>query len=169
MASDIRALVDVEGLAEADLFGYSMGAAVALWAVAQDPNRYRSLIVGGVPSDPELTAALGRELLAEPQSPRAEAYRQFAVSSPTADLEALAACLQTGLPTPACVELAAFGGEALVVAGTLDRRRATTQMIAGCLPGGRFLEISEADHMGAFGHASFKATASEFLAEVSPA
>jgi pimeloyl-ACP methyl ester carboxylesterase len=169
MATDVAALLDAEGVMEADLFGYSMGAAVALWACVQFPNRFRSLVFGGVGSDPELTASLGRELLVEPRSPRAEAYLRYAQATPGANLEALAACLQTGLPAPPCVELAVFGGEALAVAGAQDRRRAATETLAGCFPGGRFLEIPEADHMGAFAHPSFKEAAIAFLDEVSPA
>ena len=168
MASDVSALLDVEGVDEADLFGYSMGGVIALWACVLFPSRFRSLIVGGVGSDPELTASLGRELISQTRSARAEAYLRYAQASPVADLQALSACLQTGLPAPPCMELAVFGGEALAVAGGRDRRRAATADLAGCLPGGRFLEIPDADHMGAFDHAVCKHAVIEFLDEVSP-
>lgn len=170
LAADIVALLDAAGEPEADLFGYSMGAAIALWTTVAVPNRLRSLIVGGVAGGtPEETQALGRALRGTgPMTDRARDYRQYALETGETDLEALGACLETGLPLPPGPELAVFGGEALVVAGDGDRRRATTEAISGFLPGGRLLLLDRADHMGAFSDARFKQAAVEFLDEVSP-
>jgi pimeloyl-ACP methyl ester carboxylesterase len=168
LAADVAAMLDAAQIDEADLFGYSLGGAVALWACVLVPNRFRSLIVGGVGGEPELTAAIGQELLADHRSERTEAYRRYALESKDADLVALAACLRSGISAPPCVELAVYGGEALVASGDLDRRRDATETLAGCLPGGRFLFLPGADHMGAFAHDDFKMAAAAFLGEVSP-
>ena len=69
---------------------------------------------------------------------------------------------------PSCVSLAVYGGEALIVAGDQDRRATFTQETADCLPGGRFVMIEGADHMGAFADPRFVAEVQAFLAEWSP-
>lgn len=171
LAADVTALLDTAGAEEADLLGYSMGAAIALRVAYLEPGCVRSLVMGGVPApDVEEQLNLGRALRgAAPTSERAEAYRAFADRFEGNDLPALAACLEAGLSTPPCGELAVYGGEALIAAGTRDRRFAASRDLSGCLPGGRFLALEDVDHMGAFGDRRFKEAVAEFLAEVSPA
>jgi len=170
LASDIIALLDEVGEPQADLFGYSMGAAVALWTAALAPDRVGALVAGGVAgADEAETRAMGAALLGEAEATlRSEEYRQYAASGIDTDFVALGACLQTGLPTPPCEELAVFGGEALLASGELDRRREHTTRLAGCLPGGRFLLFEGDDHMGLFADARFKEAVRAFLNEVSP-
>src|SRR5205085_986919 len=98
----------------------------------------------------------------------ARLYRDYAVQVGAADLEALACVMESGVPAPPCAELAVYGGEALVPVGDRDGRAAFNEQIAGCLPGGRFLLLPGADHMGAFGDQRLKDAVKEFLAEVSP-
>lgn len=172
LAADVVALLDAAGEREADLFGYSMGASIALWTVALEPDRIRSLVAGGIPgAHPADAADLGRAIRGRaPMSERAARYRDDAARMGETDFEALGACLEaTGLAPPPCPELAIFGGEALIAAGDRDRRLNLTEQIAGCLPGGRFLLLDGADHMGAFGDPRFMRAAQEFLAEVSAA
>lgn len=170
LALDVARLLDVAGEAEADLFGYSMGATIALWATVAIPNRVRSLIIGGVGGGAvEETIALGLALRGRgPMTERARTYAEYAREIGETDLEALGACLETGLPLPPPIELAVFGGEALIVAGDQDRRRDTTESLSGFLPGGRLLLLERADHMGAFADPRFKRAVGEFLEEVSP-
>ena len=47
MVRDVAALLDFLNIGEAHLFGYSMGAEIALRLVTEYPERVRSLIVGG--------------------------------------------------------------------------------------------------------------------------
>jgi hypothetical protein len=84
------------------------------------------------------------------------------------DFEALGACMETGLQPPPCMELAVYGGEALMVAGDGDRRRVPTERLAACLPGGRFVLLDGVDHMGAFLDVRFHHAARDFLDAVSP-
>jgi pimeloyl-ACP methyl ester carboxylesterase len=170
LASDVFALLDAAGEAEADVFGYSMGGTIALWTTVLGPSRVRALIAGGVAdASGEETAALGRELAGEaPPSARSERYRAYIEKIGKNDMEAVLACLAAGVPAPQCQELAVFGGEALLAAGDLDFRRARTESLAGCLPGGRFLLLDGADHMGGFEDQRFKSAVVEFLDEVSP-
>jgi pimeloyl-ACP methyl ester carboxylesterase len=170
LAADMIALLETAGEEQADLFGYSMGASIALWTVVVAPDRVRSLVAGGVPgANPEDAAELGRAMRGHgPITERAARYRDDAAARGETDVQALGACLEAGIGPPPCPELALFGGEALLAAGDRDRRRELTERISGCLPGGRFVLLEGADHMGVFGDPRFHRAAREFLAEVSP-
>ncbi|HZT08788.1 MAG TPA: alpha/beta hydrolase [Chloroflexota bacterium] len=168
LARDVIALADAVGASTFDLFGYSMGAAIALWTAVLDPGRVRALIAGGVTGEsPDGARALARELRGElPLSARGRTYRDYALKANPDGLDALIACLESGLPTPPCAELAVFGGEALLFAGDLDRRAEHTRAVASCLPGGRFLLLPGLDHMGAFGDPRAHRAVDAFLGEV---
>ena len=169
-ASDIVALLDALDAPVADVFGYSMGGTVALWTAVLAPGRVKSLMAGAVADAQDGDASgLARALRGvDPPSNRSERYRAYIERVGNNDLEALLACLDAGIRSPSCPELAIFGGEALLASGDADRRRETTERLAACLPGGRFLLLEGADHMGGFEDARFKAAAAEFLDEVSP-
>ncbi len=169
-ASDIVALLDAIDAPSADVFGYSMGGTVALWTAVLAPARVQSLIAGGVADARDGDASgLAHALRGtDPPTSRSERYRAYIERVGTNDMEALLACLDAGIRAPSCPELAVFGGEALLACGDGDRRRETTERLAACLPGGRFLLLEGADHMGGFEDARFKAAAAEFLDEVSP-
>ncbi|MEA2641082.1 MAG: hypothetical protein QOF51_2476 [Chloroflexota bacterium] len=171
LASDVLALLDAAGEPEADLFGYSMGASIALWTAVLDPGRVRAMVVGGIAgADEAESRMIGEALLGEAEATvRSEEYRQYAAGDAESDFVALGACLRTGLPAPPCEELLVYGGETLLAVGDLDRRREHTERIAGCLPGGRFALFEGADHMGLFGDERFKQVVRTFLDEVSPA
>lgn len=170
LAHDILALLDAAEIRQADVIGYSMGSAIALWAVALWPDRVRSLVAGGVPpEDAAERVVIGRALRDEAaMTVRAAEYRDWALRLPGNDLDALGLCLEAGCTPPPCAELALFGGEALLAAGTADSRFEATQETATCLPGGRFLALAGADHMGAFRDARFRSAVVGFLEEVSP-
>lgn len=168
--ADVVALLDVVDEASADIFGYSMGGTIALWTAVLAPSRVQSLIAAGVADATAGDAAsLGRALVGkDPPTDRSERYRAYIEKVGNNDMEALVAALNAGVVAPACPELAIFGGEALLVSGDLDFRRETTERLAGCLPGGRFLLLEGADHMGSFEDARFKSAVVDFLDEVSP-
>ena len=169
-ASDMVGLLDALGQPSADIFGYSMGGTVALWTVVLAAGRVQSLIAGGVADAKDGDAAgLARSLRGlGPPTSRSERYRDYIERVGNNDIDALLACLDAGILAPSCPELAVFGGEALLASGDLDRRRETTARLASCLPGGRFLLLEGADHMGGFEDGRFKAAVVDFLDEVSP-
>ena len=170
LAGDVFALLDAVGEPSADVFGYSMGGTIALWSAVLAPSRARSLSAGGVADATAGDAGgLGRALVGEdPPTDRSERYRAYIERVGNNDMEALVAALNAGVVAPECGELAIFGGEALLASGDLDFRRKTTEHLAGCLPGGRFLLLEGADHMGGFEDTRFKSAVVEFLDEVSP-
>ncbi len=165
LAIDVIALLEQTDTARADVFGYSMGGAIALWLAARWPTRVGRLVVGAPSgSEPERAVALGRALRGTgPLDQRAKEYRDYALRAPSNDLLALAACLESGLLAPTCADLGAFDGPALLAAGEADRRFETTRSLAVCLPGARFLPIAGEDHMGAFADDGFKQAVCTFL------
>ena len=169
-AADIVALLNAVDAPAADVFGYSMGGTVALWTATLEPGRVQSLIAGGVADAQDGDAAgLARALRGvDPPTSRSERYRAYIERVGNNDMEALLACLDAGIRAPSCPELAVFGGEALLASGDGDRRHETTERLAACLPGGRFLSLAGADHMGGFEDGRFKEAAATFLDEVSP-
>src|SRR4051794_33542994 len=64
LADDIMALMNVVELVEADVFGYSMGGAIALWTAITAPAMVRCLIVGAMSgSAPDQAREMGRQIL----------------------------------------------------------------------------------------------------------
>ena len=87
MADDVAALIEHLGLGQADVMGYSLGAAVALRCAIQHPERIRRLVVVSIPYSrdgnfPEVLAtmdAMGPEAAAMiKQSPLYELYSRVA-------------------------------------------------------------------------------------------
>ena len=48
MTDDVVRLMDHLGIATADIFGYSMGAGIALRAIVRHPERFTSAVLGGI-------------------------------------------------------------------------------------------------------------------------
>jgi pimeloyl-ACP methyl ester carboxylesterase len=91
MADDVAALLGQLGIAQADLFGYSLGGGVALRTAIQHPECVRKLVLVSIPfSDtgwfPEVTQAFKslNHTLAEPMRP-SPIYRTYAAVAPHPD------------------------------------------------------------------------------------
>lgn len=170
LVGDVISVLDAEEIREADVCGYSMGAAIAAAAAVAQSHRVRSLTLGGTPNqDVAERMAIGRSLRRlQKDHPRTRSYRAFAETQPDADIDALGALLEAGLVVPSPDALAAYSGAALVAVGDRDRRRSAAREYAANLPRGRLLEIPGADHMGAFGDARLQAAVRDFLDQVSP-
>jgi pimeloyl-ACP methyl ester carboxylesterase len=63
LVDDLEAFADGLGLATFDLAGYSMGALTALGFAVRAPTRVRTLIAGGIATDREPRASIGRRLM----------------------------------------------------------------------------------------------------------
>jgi pimeloyl-ACP methyl ester carboxylesterase len=173
MAGDVLALIDHLGLGRVDLFGFSMGAHVALAAAVAAPDRVSNLILGGVggrmlrrEETPGRTEAMVQSMLAEdPETiadPMLRSFRHFAEEQGE-DRRALAAC--TGAPH-AALDLDAMGAlpmPVMVVAGQRDELAGDPDELAQVFPHGRGLTIVGCDHFSAIPHALTKAAVFDFL------
>jgi pimeloyl-ACP methyl ester carboxylesterase len=174
MAADVSTLLDVLGVEQVDLAGYSMGAVVSLVTAAREP-RVRRLVVGGIGAgavelggvdsrvlDPEV---LADALLADDASrvthPHAAAFRAFADST-GADRLALAA--QASSVHRERLPLDDVRVPTLVLAGREDPLAGRPEVLAAALPDAR-LCLVDGDHGAVLRNPDFAAAIVDFLAE----
>jgi pimeloyl-ACP methyl ester carboxylesterase len=102
MAEDARRLLDHEGIARADVMGYSMGARIAAFLMLRHPERVRSAIFGGLginmvrgmAGTGPIAHALEAPSIEHVTNPTARTFRAFAEQTHS-DLKALAACIRS--------------------------------------------------------------------------
>jgi pimeloyl-ACP methyl ester carboxylesterase len=170
LAGDVRALLDHLGLARSDVMGYSMGARIAAVLALADPQRVRSVVLGGLGirlveagGVPETIAdALEAPSLADVSDPTARQFRSFAEQT-RSDLLALATCLRGSRQTLSQAEVGRIAVPVLVAVGSKDPIAGSPEELAALIPGAQALLIPGRDHMLAVGDKTFKAGALEFL------
>jgi pimeloyl-ACP methyl ester carboxylesterase len=172
MAGDVIALLDLLGVTEVDLVGYSMGAIVSLLTTIRDP-RVRRLVVGGVGAGvvevggldtrviggDRLLHALRTDDPATVTDPAAAGFRQF-VEAVGGDRLALAA--QAAAVHAAPIPLAMIKVPTLVLAGESDPLATRPAVLAEAIPGA-VLHTVPGDHMSALRAATFIPTLTGFL------
>jgi pimeloyl-ACP methyl ester carboxylesterase len=150
--------------------GYSMGARIASFLALMDPDRVRSLILGGLGD--HLVAGVGLPLgiadameaasidaLSDAQQ---RTYRAFADQT-RSDRAALAACIRGSRQTLTREEVAAISCPTLVAVGTRDAVAGDAHRLAALFAHGEALDIPNRDHMLAVGDKVFKAGVLGFL------
>jgi pimeloyl-ACP methyl ester carboxylesterase len=164
MAGDLIELLDVIGVDEVDLVGYSMGAVVSLLVAAQD-DRVRRVAIGGVGCavvelggvdtrvmSPDAVAAA---LLAEDpdtiEDPGAANFRRMAEGI-GADRVALAAQAARRHAEP--IALDRITAATLLVVGDEDPLAARPEVLSGAIAGARLERVS-GDHLTAVGDPRF--------------
>lgn len=172
MASDLIELLDRLALKQVDLFGYSMGAVVALLVASSIPG-IRRLIVGGV-GDAVLvcggidTRGVSADLLADAlladdasaiSDPGAAGFRLFAERSGN-DLLALAAQARRIHQSP--IALAQITAPTLVLAGTEDVLARHADRLAEAIPGARWQAVP-GDHLNAVRQPALLKAVNDFL------
>lgn len=176
MARDLSLLIDVLGVPQVDLAGYSMGAVVTLITAAQD-CRVRRLVVGGVGAAAVEQGgvdadALGRHTLAdalltpEPETitdPAAAAFRWLADET-GGDRVALAA--QSTAVHRKRIALERITAPTLVLAGREDTFATRPEVLADALPNAR-LQLLPGGHGEDLHGPEFGAALTSFLAEQS--
>ncbi|MFX1325600.1 MAG: alpha/beta fold hydrolase, partial [Promethearchaeota archaeon] len=97
MARDIIHLMDHLKIAKADLFGYSMGAFMAVYLLGHKKERFSSMILGGIGDETEkskdatfIANALRVKNPSQISNLVGRAYRTYVDLNPNNDLEALA-------------------------------------------------------------------------------
>lgn len=172
LASDLRAVLDAEGLATVDVIGYSMGSWVSLALAGLVPEipagRVRRLVVGGIGTVeqfgnwgiPAVQAAIrhGVEVSAPDFAlgPLLASLRR----APGVDLDALAACVEGMGSHP--LPLGPTGLPTLLVAGEVDPVAGDAEAAAEIL-GARLVRVPRRDHITTLSARAFKQAALPFL------
>lgn len=174
LAGDVIALLDHLGLGRVDLFGYSMGARVALAAALAAPDRVSNLILGGVgerlleerDGARGLESPMAKAMLADDpetiEEPMLRSFRQFA-DEQGEDRHALAAVTAALNPPLDQAAMAALPTPVLVLAGQRDVLAGDPEGLARAFPHGRGMTIPGCDHFSAIPHALTKAAVFDFL------
>jgi pimeloyl-ACP methyl ester carboxylesterase len=172
MAADIIAVMAELRVAEADIMGYSMGAALAIRLMHDAPGRVRRCALSGigetyfrpVPDQIEAIAAgLEAEHPAAIADPVAREFRSFCEKAGD-DLLAMAACMRRKRRIFTPDELREATMPVLVVAGAQDEVAGSPEALAAAFPKGRALTIPRRNHHSTVGDRTFKETVREFLA-----
>jgi pimeloyl-ACP methyl ester carboxylesterase len=173
MAGDAVALLDHLRIPEAHLFGYSMGARISVFAALANPERVRSLVLGGLgigmtdgvgdwdPIADALLAPAAEEITHE----RGRMFRMFADQTKS-DRQALAACIRGSRDLVARSDMGRIEAPTLIGVGSKDDIAGSAQELADLMPNARALDIPGRDHMLAVGDKVFKKAVLEFYAEL---
>lgn len=172
MAQDVRRLMDRLSIKRADVMGYSMGARIAAHLALANPERVRSLLLGGLgihlvdgvglPENiAEAMEAADASMLVTPMQ---RMFRAFAESTKS-DLKALAACIRGTRQTLTPADVTRITAPTLVSVGTKDEVAGDPHALAALMPDARALDIEGRDHNLAVGDRSHKAAVLAFLAE----
>lgn len=177
MPNDVIRLMNHLDIEKADLFGYSMGAAISLRLLLRDPDRFTSVVLGGVgdfawresgDSPEDSGSRVAEALLAEDPAtitdPTAKAFRDFAEMFNN-DLEALAAYMRAPRRPVDRTELAHIALPVLIVNGELDTLVGSPDELAAAIPGARLEKIPDRDHLTVVLDPRFKEVVVDFLTE----
>jgi pimeloyl-ACP methyl ester carboxylesterase len=173
MGADVTRLMDHLGLQRALLFGYSMGASIAIELMLSNPERFHAIVLGGIAYDDGLEDKADRDAIsdayraADPaaiKSPVAKAYRRFAESLPN-DLPALAALIDAERSPFDRAKLEAVRMPVLIVVGSNDNAIGDPKPLAKMIPGARLVMLASRDHMTAPADPRFKDVVLEFLTD----
>lgn len=178
MSADVLQVLEELAIASADLLGYSMGAFIGAALLGSHPDRFTSMVLGGIGDETDESAAACEVIAAalrahDPASisdPLGRAYRAFVDQDPTSDREALAVAALDMWPDGHPV---ALGGArlrearlpVLLVNGANDHPYVdTAHHLADALHDASLITIPDADHLSALTDARFRAAVVDFLA-----
>jgi pimeloyl-ACP methyl ester carboxylesterase len=174
IAGDAIRLMDHLGIRKSSLLGYSMGGRNAAWLLANYPNRFDAVVIGGT----------GLNLLAAEEARRwaARGYALTADNEKTESLAipamvplyhratrrggrmgALAACLLGAFPNMSAKDFARVGTPALVVCGSKDTLAGSPVPLAASIPGARAVLVPGRTHLSAVADPFFKGAVIGFL------
>jgi pimeloyl-ACP methyl ester carboxylesterase len=172
MASDVIALMDHLGIPRADIMGYSLGSRMAAVLAHDEPQRLRSVILGGIgiglidgggPGE-NVAAALEAPSLEDVTDPIGRTFRAFADQT-RSDRRALAACLRGSRRLMTRQEAADIDVPVLIAVGSNDEIAGSAEALGRIIPQSQVLVIPNRDHMRAVGDKVYKTGVTDFLSQ----
>ncbi len=170
LLGDAVALLDHLGIDKTDVFGFSMGAGLALQLALREGKRFDHLVLAGIGGNmldvdraPRFTENIFDAASADEISdPTAKGFRLYA-DQLGQDLKALRACASADRVSPDRDDLFAVRAKTLVVAGQRDDLAGDPLVLAEAIPGAKGELIPGADHMYLLTNGAFKGTVIDFL------
>jgi pimeloyl-ACP methyl ester carboxylesterase len=179
MAQDVLNLMDHLNLVNADLFGYSMGAFMAVHLLGHNTNRFTSVILGGIGDETEESKDAG--FIAEAlrvkdplhiTNPIGKAYRAYVDSNQLNDNEALALSALQMWPEGFPIKIGGVGLTnvnipVLIINGADDFPYVKSdEKLADAIPGAKLIRIPNKNHMTVFDDQEFKNEVVKFLEQL---
>ena len=172
MARDAANLLGHLAIGRADVMGYSMGARIASFLALAEPERVRTLTLGGLGAHLVegvglplgIAAAMEAASLDDLADPMQRMFRAFADQTKS-DRAALAACIRGSRQTLSEAEVARIACPTLVAVGTRDEVAGDPHRLATMFAHGEALDIPGRDHNLAVGDKVYKAGVLAFLAK----
>ena len=172
MEDDVIRLMDLLSIELADLFGYSMGARIAFRLMLRHPQRFTSVVLGGIGADlalrgggrPNVVEALLAEDPSKITDPVGKGFRIVAEASKN-DLKALAAYQQATQERITEADLLQVTLPVLIVIGEDDAIAGSPDVLANGIPNARLIKIPEREHLTVVPDARFKEAVVGFLTE----
>ena len=182
MSADVIQVIDELGVERADFFGYSMGAFMGAALLGSHPERFTSMVLGGIGDETPESAAVATTIAAalradDPSAisdPVGRAYRAFVDADPANDREALAVAALAMWPDGHPTEVGGPGlREAdvpvLIVNGSDDHPYVdTAPRLADALRRSRLVVVPGCDHLTALTDPAFRSAVLEFLGSALP-
>lgn len=171
MLGDIVAVMNAEGIARADIMGYSMGGYLTINLAHEQPERVNRAVIAGVGEnyftfwstrDKIIADGLLATDEAEVTDRLAQEFRGFALRNNN-DMEALAACMRRTRLSFSAEELRTILTPALVVSGEVDNIAGRPEKLAATLGNATPLALPRRNHHSAVGDLTFKRAVREFL------
>jgi pimeloyl-ACP methyl ester carboxylesterase len=177
MSRDVLAVLDAHKIEQSDFMGYSMGSFMGAYLLGHHPERFTSMILGGIGDETDLSASQGAVIaqalrapsMSSVTDPVGKAVRMYVESNPDNDLEALAYSALRMWPDGYPLRVAGPNIEAalfpvLIVNGEEDHPYVeTADHFANALPNGKHIRIPGVDHLTAVPDERFKNAVIDFL------
>lgn len=177
MGKDVLQVMDELGLAEADLFGYSMGAFIGVSLLGHHRERLTSMVLGGIgdetPQSAKTCGLIAASLRAHDPAtitdPVGRAYRRYVDADPANDREALAMAALEMWPQGYPLALGGAGladvdVPVLIVDGADDHPYVdTVGRLAARIPSAALVTIPGTDHHTVVADERFKSVVRAFL------
>ncbi len=177
MSRDVLVVMDTLKIERADFMGYSMGSFMGAYLLGHYPERFTSMVLGGIGDETESSAAQGSVIaqalrapdLASIDNPAGKSVRRFVESNPNNDLESLAFSALKMWPEGYPLKIAGDNianaeFPVLIVNGEQDHPYVdSADKLAAALPTARHIKLPGCDHLSAVTNNQFKQIVIDFL------